>query len=271
LTWLLTMTFRAAVEPIPARARPAGTERPSWPARAGFRRPHRNTLKCAVQTFVLRAGGRTLLVDTCIGEHKDRPEILAWNQRSGSGFLDRLRRAGVDPASVDTVFCTHLHIDHVGWNTQRTNGRWAPTFPNARYLVGRTELADWLARRDAGTASRWAPSRVKAGAYLRSRSAAKRALSADAAASSAAFCGVLPWMYRCFHMRAGMMLGLTLCWRLRSAAARAFHVTKSAGAHAGFAAGDPRPLRLLGMGRSYTSLRPAPNRPTTTPPAIGPV
>jgi glyoxylase-like metal-dependent hydrolase (beta-lactamase superfamily II) len=112
----------------------------------------RNALKCAVQSFVLRAPGRTVLVDTCIGEGKDRPEIPAWNQRSGSGFLDRLRRAGVDPAAVDTVFCTHLHIDHVGWNTQLTDGRWAPTFPNARYLVGRTELADWLARRDASTA-----------------------------------------------------------------------------------------------------------------------
>jgi glyoxylase-like metal-dependent hydrolase (beta-lactamase superfamily II) len=113
----------------------------------------RNTLKCAVQTFVLRVAGRTILVDTCIGEHKDRPEIPTWNQRSGSGYLDRLQRAGVDPASVDTVFCTHLHIDHVGWNTQRTDGRWAPTFPNARYLVGHTELADWLARRDAGSHS----------------------------------------------------------------------------------------------------------------------
>ena len=112
----------------------------------------RNALKCAIQTFVLRLDGRTLLIDTCIGEHKDRPEIPAWNQRSGSGFLDRLQRAGVDPAAVDTVFCTHLHIDHVGWNTQRADGGWAPTFTNARYLVGRAELADWLGRRAAGTA-----------------------------------------------------------------------------------------------------------------------
>ncbi|MGH6919858.1 MAG: MBL fold metallo-hydrolase [Geminicoccaceae bacterium] len=112
----------------------------------------RNALKCAIQTFVLRLAGRTLLIDTCVGEHKDRPEIPAWNRRSGTGFLERLRRAGVDPAAVDAVFCTHLHIDHVGWNTRREGGRWVPTFPNARHLVGRTELADWLARRDAGTA-----------------------------------------------------------------------------------------------------------------------
>jgi glyoxylase-like metal-dependent hydrolase (beta-lactamase superfamily II) len=112
----------------------------------------RNVLKCAIQSFVLRLDGRTILIDTCIGEHKDRPEIPAWNQRANTGFLDRLRRAGVDPAAVDTVFCTHLHIDHVGWNTRRADGGWAPTFPSARYLVGRTELADWLARRAAGTA-----------------------------------------------------------------------------------------------------------------------
>jgi glyoxylase-like metal-dependent hydrolase (beta-lactamase superfamily II) len=134
-----------------------GLDLPALSDHRGMLEPHfadlaRDTLKCAVQAFVLQVAGRTILVDTCIGEHKDRPEIPAWNQRSGSGFLDRLRRAGVDPASVDTVFCTHLHIDHVGWNTQPTDGRWAPTFPNARYLVGRTELADWLARRDAGTA-----------------------------------------------------------------------------------------------------------------------
>jgi glyoxylase-like metal-dependent hydrolase (beta-lactamase superfamily II) len=144
--------FRVAAEAIPARARPPGAKRPSGPVGAGFRRRCREYPECAAQTYVLRVAGRTILVGTCIGEHKDRPEIPAWNQRFGSGFLDRLRRAGVNPASVDTVFCTHLHIDHVGWNTQRTDGRWAPTFSNARYLVGRTELADWLSRRDAGTA-----------------------------------------------------------------------------------------------------------------------
>jgi glyoxylase-like metal-dependent hydrolase (beta-lactamase superfamily II) len=109
-------------------------------------------VKFAVQSFVLRADERILLVDTCIGERKDRPDIPAWDQRRGTGFLDRLKKAGIDPADVDTVFCTHLHCDHVGWNTRQANGRWAPTFPNARYLVGRNELADWMARRDAGSA-----------------------------------------------------------------------------------------------------------------------
>jgi len=110
------------------------------------------TIRCAIQSFVLQLDGRTILIDACIGEHKDRPEIPAWHRRSGTGWLDRLRAAGVAPEAVDLVFCTHLHIDHVGWNTVRADGGWAPTFPNARYLVGRRELADWQARLAAGTA-----------------------------------------------------------------------------------------------------------------------
>ena len=94
----------------------------------------RNNLRCAIQSFVLHLDGRNVLVDTCIGEHKKRPEIPAWNERSGTGWLDRLRAAGVAPEAVDLVFCTHLHIDHVGWNTVRAEGAWTPTFPNARYV-----------------------------------------------------------------------------------------------------------------------------------------
>jgi glyoxylase-like metal-dependent hydrolase (beta-lactamase superfamily II) len=112
----------------------------------------RDNLCCAIQTFVLHLDGRNILVDTCIGEHKKRPEIPNWNERSGTGWLGRLRAAGVAPEAVDLVFCTHLHIDHVGWNTVGADGEWTPTFPNARYVVGRWELADWQARMAAGTA-----------------------------------------------------------------------------------------------------------------------
>jgi glyoxylase-like metal-dependent hydrolase (beta-lactamase superfamily II) len=110
----------------------------------------RDEARFAIQSFVFRAGGRTILIDSCIGEGKDCPEIPAWHQRRGSGFLDRMRKAGIDPAAVDLVFCTHLHVDHVGWNTQQENGRWTPTFPNARYLFGRRELADWMTQRERG-------------------------------------------------------------------------------------------------------------------------
>jgi glyoxylase-like metal-dependent hydrolase (beta-lactamase superfamily II) len=108
-------------------------------------------LRVAVQSYVLRSGGRTILIDSCIGDDRDRPQVPVWNQRHGTGFLDRMRRAGADPAAVDTVFCTHLHVDHVGWNTHLADGRFVPTFPNARYLFGRAEIADWMAKREAGT------------------------------------------------------------------------------------------------------------------------
>jgi glyoxylase-like metal-dependent hydrolase (beta-lactamase superfamily II) len=111
-----------------------------------------NAARFAIQSFVFRAGGRTILIDSCIGEGKDCPEIPAWHRRRGTGFLDRLRQAGVAPADVDLVFCTHLHVDHVGWNTRRDGDRWEPTFPNARYLFGRRELADWMMQREAGRA-----------------------------------------------------------------------------------------------------------------------
>lgn len=98
-----------------------------------------------VQSWLLKAGGLTILIDSCVGEHKERPRRTDWHQRKGTGFLDRLKVAGVSPDEVDVVLCTHLHADHVGWNTKLENGRWVPTFPNARYLIGETELASWQA------------------------------------------------------------------------------------------------------------------------------
>lgn len=98
-----------------------------------------------VQSHLLRVGGRIILVDTCVGDCKQRPARPEWHQRSGADYLHRLAAAGVRPEDVDVVFCTHLHADHAGWNTRLEDGRWVPTFPNARYLVGRAELRHWMA------------------------------------------------------------------------------------------------------------------------------
>jgi glyoxylase-like metal-dependent hydrolase (beta-lactamase superfamily II) len=103
----------------------------------------RGMLILAIQTFVLRSAGRTILVDTGVGEDKERPLIPEWSRRRDSGFLKGLERVGVRPESVDLVLCTHLHVDHVGWNTRLFDGRWVPTFPKARYLIGRRELSCW--------------------------------------------------------------------------------------------------------------------------------
>jgi glyoxylase-like metal-dependent hydrolase (beta-lactamase superfamily II) len=89
-------------------------------------------------TYVVRHGTSTMLVDACVGNDKERPTRPNWHHRQGD-FLQKLAAAGVTPESVDVVMCTHLHADHVGWNTRLVNGRWVPTFPNARYVMAEAE------------------------------------------------------------------------------------------------------------------------------------
>jgi glyoxylase-like metal-dependent hydrolase (beta-lactamase superfamily II) len=101
------------------------------------------SLALSIHSIVLRVAGRVILIDTCVGEHKSRPRQPHWHARGNTDFLAHLDALGIAPENVDIVFCTHLHADHVGWNTRSKNGRWVPTFPNARYLVDRTELAHW--------------------------------------------------------------------------------------------------------------------------------
>jgi glyoxylase-like metal-dependent hydrolase (beta-lactamase superfamily II) len=95
----------------------------------------------AIHCFVISSGSRTVVVDTCVGNDKPR-EVKNWHMRQGR-FLQDLAEAGYPRDKVDTVLCTHLHVDHVGWNTIRVDGRWVPTFPNARYLFGRKEWDHW--------------------------------------------------------------------------------------------------------------------------------
>lgn len=98
-----------------------------------------------VQSHVVRIGGLVILIDTCIGEHKPRAQRRDWHQRQATGYLERLSALGLTPDDVDIVLCTHLHADHVGWNTQWVDGRWVPTFPRARYLISRDEFEQWQA------------------------------------------------------------------------------------------------------------------------------
>ena len=100
-----------------------------------------------IRALVIETDGRRILVDTCLGNDKQRP-VESWSMRSGP-FLDDLTAAGFPPESIDTVLCTHLHVDHVGWNTRLVDGRWVPTFPNARYLFAEVEWEHWQ-RDDSG-------------------------------------------------------------------------------------------------------------------------
>jgi glyoxylase-like metal-dependent hydrolase (beta-lactamase superfamily II) len=83
-----------------------------------------------------------ILVDTCVGNDKERPGFDEMH-RLNTDYLGTLEAAGVRPEEIDFVMCTHLHPDHVGWNTRLENGRWVPTFPNARYLFGEVEFKQW--------------------------------------------------------------------------------------------------------------------------------
>ena len=96
----------------------------------------------AIQSFLVRTDHHTILVDGCVGNDKNRPSTPAWHGLK-STWLDQLHRLGVRPADIDYVLCTHLHADHVGWNTRLENGRWVPTFPNARYVIHEDEFRHW--------------------------------------------------------------------------------------------------------------------------------
>jgi glyoxylase-like metal-dependent hydrolase (beta-lactamase superfamily II) len=95
----------------------------------------------SIHALLVEAPGLRLVVDTCVGNDKARSMLMG--QMLNTPFLSHLAKAGFTRDSVDTVVCTHLHVDHVGWNTMLENGKWVPTFPRARYLIGRTEYAHW--------------------------------------------------------------------------------------------------------------------------------
>ena len=100
----------------------------------------------SVHALVVESGDCKVLVDTCVGNDKKRP-IPGWNERTGP-FLEDLADAGHPVESIDFVLCTHLHVDHVGWNTRLVDGKWVPTFPAARYLFGRREFEYWTSQDD---------------------------------------------------------------------------------------------------------------------------
>ena len=103
-------------------------------------------MRGAIHALIVEAPDRTIMVDTCVGNDKERGNP-AWNQLQ-TAFLDDMEKAGYVLDAIDTVLCTHLHIDHVGWNTMLVDGKWVPTFPKARYLIGQVEFSHWQADTD---------------------------------------------------------------------------------------------------------------------------
>jgi glyoxylase-like metal-dependent hydrolase (beta-lactamase superfamily II) len=95
----------------------------------------------SIHALIVESAGQVIVVDTCLGNDKPRA-VPGWDMRSGP-FLEDIAAAGYPRESVDTVLCTHLHVDHVGWNTMWVDEQWVPTFPKARYIFGREEWAYW--------------------------------------------------------------------------------------------------------------------------------
>jgi glyoxylase-like metal-dependent hydrolase (beta-lactamase superfamily II) len=109
-----------------------------------------------VQSYIVRTPRHTLMVDSCVGNHKSRPARPFWHMMKSEQYERNLAAAGFGVSDIDYVMCTHLHGDHVGWNTRLENGRWVPTFPNARYLFADRELEYWrLKEKEDATKVPW--------------------------------------------------------------------------------------------------------------------
>jgi glyoxylase-like metal-dependent hydrolase (beta-lactamase superfamily II) len=105
-------------------------------------------LRVIFTSCLVRTPHHTVLIDTCGGNDKERPDFPIFHHKTDTRFMDGLKAAGVAPEQIDYVLCSHLHVDHVGWNTKLENGRWVPTFPKARYVFGRTEYDYWKGEND---------------------------------------------------------------------------------------------------------------------------
>ncbi len=105
--------------------------------------------KASIHSYVVRTPQHTVVIDTCVGNDKPRNGVQPWHMRRGP-YLEDLAAAGVKPEEVDLVVCTHLHVDHVGWNTRLDGGRWVPTFPRAKYIFGRQEFEFWKKESETG-------------------------------------------------------------------------------------------------------------------------
>ena len=107
----------------------------------------RGRLRMSIHALVVETPDHRIIVDTCLGNDKENRRIPTWN-RLQTSFLSDLAAAGYARETIDTVICTHLHVDHVGWNTMLMDDRWVPTFPNGRYLMGRIEFEHWTTQHE---------------------------------------------------------------------------------------------------------------------------
>jgi len=135
-------TFLPALELLPGLTAEVLAENRPWMRNAGAIDASDVLILC-FQSYIVKTPHHTILVDSCIGNDKPRPLRPKWNMKTDGTYMRALATAGFSVDDIDYVMCTHLHVDHVGWNTRLENGRWLPTFPNARYVFARTEFDYW--------------------------------------------------------------------------------------------------------------------------------
>ncbi|UPK36426.1 MBL fold metallo-hydrolase [Bradyrhizobium sp. 186] len=138
-------TFLPALEMLPGLTPEVLAENRAWMRKAKAL-DEQDTLILCFQSYVIKTPHHTILVDSCIGNDKPRPQRPKWNMKTDDTYLRGLAGAGFSVDDIDFVMCTHLHVDHVGWNTRLENGRWVPTFPKARYVFAKQEFDHWSAQ-----------------------------------------------------------------------------------------------------------------------------
>jgi glyoxylase-like metal-dependent hydrolase (beta-lactamase superfamily II) len=142
-------SFLAALELLPGLTPKLLAEHRTWMRQAKALDDNDVLLLC-FQSYVVETPHHTILIDSCIGN--DKPRLRPkWNMKTDDTYMRGLAAAGFSIEDIDYVMCTHLHVDHVGWNTRLENGRWVPTFPNARYVFAKDEFDYWSAQ-NAGAA-----------------------------------------------------------------------------------------------------------------------
>ena len=135
-------TFVPALEMLPGLTPEVLAENRGWMQKAGALDANDVLILC-FQSYIVKTPHHTILIDSCIGNDKPRPLRPKWNMKTDDTYARALTAAGFAVNDIDYVMCTHLHVDHVGWNTRLVDGRWVPTFPRAKYLFARTEWEFW--------------------------------------------------------------------------------------------------------------------------------
>jgi glyoxylase-like metal-dependent hydrolase (beta-lactamase superfamily II) len=139
--------FLPALDMLPGLTPEVLAENRAWMREAGALDDSDVLLLC-FQSYVVKTPHHTILIDSCIGNDKPRPQRPNWNMKTDDTYMRGLATAGFSVEDIDYVLCTHLHVDHVGWNTRLENGRWVPTFPKARYIFARSEFDYWTAQNE---------------------------------------------------------------------------------------------------------------------------